>query len=122
VKLHLQGLDELGHTVYTIADVLMTSALRNHTCNLIVPNALNVLDSSTNNTLSFKYYARGLESYRDMIGQSHQIAVKGVYSSMSFDYSFNLKSVACSPGYMFQDTSCVCNDSIPGVLRLVMSV
>lgn len=117
MKLNLQGRDELGHTVYTIANVLMTSNIRNHTYNLTVPYTLNVLDSSTNNTLGFKYYARGSEAYQEMINSSHKISVTGVYSSINFDYSFNLKAVACSPGYVFKYTSCVCNTDISGVLR-----
>ncbi|KAK3755304.1 hypothetical protein QZH41_014610, partial [Actinostola sp. cb2023] len=116
-KLYLQGLDELNHTVYTIADVLVTNATHNLTDNLYFSNALHVLAASTNNTIPIQYFTRGRDSYESMINKTHLISVSGVYSTMSVDYSFKLKSIACTPGYVFEKNSCTCEKNNPALLR-----
>lgn len=107
--MYLQGLDELNNTVYTIADVLVANVTHNITENLYLSNALHVLADSTNNTLPMQFFARGKEAYESMINKTHRISVSGVYSMMSVDYSFKMKSIACPPGYVFEKNSCTCD-------------
>lgn len=119
LDLYLKGLDELNNAVYTIADVNVANITHNRTDDLYLSNYLHVLADCTNNTMPMQYYARGRDAYTSMINKTHVISVAGVYSVMSVEYKFKLKSIACPPGYLFEDNACTCDHNNPSLLRWV---
>ena len=119
MTIHIQGVDQLGHKVYTVAS--MTQADRS--CPLLLNESMHVLSPANNNRgLPLRYKMPSKYVYRKLTekNSSYKIEVTDVYSTLRNKYSFELKTTSCAPGFTFDNESreCIC-EKTEGVLRWV---
>ncbi|XP_032221183.1 uncharacterized protein LOC116603702 [Nematostella vectensis] len=117
MKMQLQGLDELGHPVYTIVTLSETTTPDlQFPGKLSIQNPLRILSPISNDTVRFSYSV-SKRRYSFLHNFTHHISITGVYSTHNLDYSLQVEAIPCWPGHKFQDDQCVCDSSIAGVVR-----
>ena len=119
MALNLQGVDELGHKVYTIA-VVSESDNVNRTSKLLLNNIMYVLSPNESSTVPFSF--RVPETlYNEKYNKKDKRTIQFVdfFSTLQNGYSFELELESCRPGFYYSSDSqmCVCNKSISGVMR-----
>lgn len=119
--LNLQGVDELGHSVYTIAFVAEESS-SNNASKLTLNDVLYVLSPNKSSTVPFSFHVpetiynktcnRGEKNKR-------RIQFVDIYSSLPNRYSFEVELQVCPPGFNFskETKACECNRELSGILR-----
>ena len=115
----MEGIDELGHGVYTLASVSVVEEL-NDTADLLLENSMEVLSPVTKNRLPFTYQVASEKEYQDLVKNSaqHRIEVVDLYStSKNAKFSFDLQTISCRPGFTFREQKCVCDEENVDVLR-----
>ena len=115
--LDIQGYDELNHTIFTIASLSETGDL-DTSHKLHVDNTMRLLSPVNRLAFPFSYRLANETLYEELTnGTVHRFQLEDIFSTLKNRYFFNVTAIPCRPGFKFEDTKCICDKKIEGVLR-----
>lgn len=117
IALNIQGYDELNHTIFTIA-TLTEKGVSDRTPKLHLDNVMHLLSPVTNQSFPFTYRLANETLYKEIKNNTvHHFQLEDVFSTLKNRYSFRVTAIPCRPGFKFDNTKCICDKTIEGVLR-----
>lgn len=117
IALNIQGYDELNHTIFTIA-TLTEKGVSDRTPKLHLDNVMHLLSPVTNQSFPFTYRLANETLYKGIKNNTvHHFQLEDVFSTLKNRYSFRVTAIPCRPGFKFDNTKCICDKTIEGVLR-----
>ena len=117
ISLNIQGYDELNHTIFTIA-TLTEKGVSDITPKLGLDNTMHLLSPVTNQSFPFMYRLANETLYKEIKNNTvHHFQLEDVFSTLKNRYSFKVTAIPCRPGFKFENTKCICDKKIEGVLR-----
>ncbi|KAL9984155.1 hypothetical protein ACROYT_G006421 [Oculina patagonica] len=117
--LNLQGVDELGHNVLTIAFVSEADNV-NSSSKLLLQNDLYVLSPNETSTVPFSFRVpQTLYNETHNRKDKRKIRFVDFMSTLANGYSFELELQMCRPGfhYSIDSQTCECNKELAGIMR-----
>lgn len=118
--LNLQGVDELGHNVYTIAFVSEADNV-NSSSKLLLQDVLYVLSPNSSSTpFSFRVPETLYnKTHNRKDKDKRKIRFVDFFSTLQNGYSFELELQLCRPGFHYSNDSqtCKCNKDLAGIMR-----
>ena len=119
VIVHVQALDQLNHSVYTVVSMVQqdsTSPL------LFTSDSMHTLSPFDNNTLPLAYRVASNHVYHNLnFSAEYEVSLVDFSSTLMNGYSFFVQPKRCLPGFTFVKTKCKCNNKIEGVLGYVIA-
>ena len=116
--LNMTGLDELGHSVYT---VLQSTISGRHSDDFVLDNPFSTVQPYYSSPLVMTYSAKSYPGYRNLVAQPSNMSLSfsDIFSEKRYKVKVNLIPITCHPGFVFcnETMRCVCDTSIEGVLR-----
>ena len=117
ISLNIQGYDELNHTIFTIA-TLTEKGVTGGTPKLRLDNVMHLLSPVTNQSFPFTYRLANETLYKEIKSNTvHHFQLEDMFSTLKNRYSFSVTAIPCRPGFKFENTKCICDKTIEGVLR-----
>lgn len=117
VNLDIEGYDELNHSIFTIA-TFMERGASDSSHHLHLDNAMRLLSPVDKVArVPFSYRVVNKTLYNKLTKQTvHRFQLEDVFSTLKNRYLFNVTAIPCRPGFKFEETKCVCDKQIEGVL------
>lgn len=117
IMLDIQGYDELNHTIFTFASISETGDL-DTSHKLHLDNTLRLLSPVNRLAFPFSYRLANETLYKELTKDTvHRFQLEDIFSTLKNRYLFNVTAIPCRPGFKFEDTKCICDKKIEGVLR-----
>jgi len=115
--LDIQGYDELNHTIFTIA-TLSETGVSDTSQKLHLDSSMRLLSPVNKLAFPFSYRLANKTLYEELTnGTVHRFQLEDIFSTLKNRYLFNVTAIPCRPGFKFEDTKCICDKKIEGVLR-----